>query len=67
MTMNYYQNHAQTLFDGTVDLDMSLLYADFMAHLPEQACVLDAGCGSGPGAPALRRTGRSLCALTPPA
>ena len=47
MTMNYYQNHAQTFFDGTVDLDMTPLYADFMAHLPERACVLDAGCGSG--------------------
>ena len=60
MTMNYYQNHAQTFFDGTVDLDMTPLYADFMAHLPEQACVLDAGCGSGRDALAFARKGYNV-------
>ncbi|MDF7761459.1 class I SAM-dependent methyltransferase [Kosakonia cowanii] len=60
MTMNYYQNHAQTFFDGTVDLDMSPLYADFMVHLPEQACVLDAGCGSGRDALAFARKGYNV-------
>ena len=47
MSLNYYRQHAQTFFDGTVGVDMTALYAPFTAHLEPGARVLDAGCGSG--------------------
>jgi SAM-dependent methyltransferase len=47
MTINYYQNHAQAFFADTIGVDMSSLYAPFVAHLAPGARVLDAGCGSG--------------------
>lgn len=47
MTMDYYSQHAETFFSGTVDVDMASLYQPFVAELPAQGRVLDAGCGSG--------------------
>lgn len=47
MTLKYYQDNAQTFFDGTVNIDMSTLYETFTRHLAPGARVLDAGCGSG--------------------
>jgi len=47
MTLKYYQDNAQTFFDGTVNVDMSSLYETFTKHLATGARVLDAGCGSG--------------------
>lgn len=47
MTLKYYQDNAQTFFDGTANVDMSSLYETFTKHLTPGARVLDAGCGSG--------------------
>jgi SAM-dependent methyltransferase len=57
MNLNYYQNNAQTFFDGTVNVDMSSLYESFTRHLPPGANVLDAGCGSGRDAKAFHEMG----------
>lgn len=45
--MNYYDKNAQEFFDGTVDADMSQHHEEFLKHLPKNAHILDAGCGSG--------------------
>ena len=45
--MNYYDLNAKEFFDGTVDVDMSAHYKEFLSHLPKNASILDAGCGSG--------------------
>ncbi|WP_428944269.1 class I SAM-dependent methyltransferase [Pantoea sp. FN060301] len=47
MNDDYYQQNAQRFYDDTVDVDMSALYAPFLAHLRPGARILDAGCGSG--------------------
>lgn len=47
MTLDYYKQHADAFFSGTVDVDMTSLYQPFIAALPAQGRVLDAGCGSG--------------------
>ncbi|GGD59624.1 class I SAM-dependent methyltransferase [Lacimicrobium alkaliphilum] len=47
MSLDYYQQHAQAFFEGTVDVDMQLLYQRFLPLLPAGAHILDAGCGSG--------------------
>ncbi|WP_309044082.1 class I SAM-dependent methyltransferase [Marinobacter sediminicola] len=43
----YYNAHAQQFIDETLHVDMSALYDAFLPHLPENAHILDAGCGSG--------------------
>lgn len=45
--MNYYDKNAQEFFDGTVNADMSSHHEEFLSRLPENAHILDAGCGSG--------------------
>jgi len=57
MTLKYYQDNAQTFFDGTVNVDMSSLYETFTEHLAPGARVLDAGCGSGRDAKAFLEMG----------
>ncbi|WP_337016711.1 class I SAM-dependent methyltransferase [Leclercia sp. AS011] len=57
MTLKYYQDNAQTFFDGTVNVDMSSLYEAFTKHLAPGARVLDAGCGSGRDAKAFLEMG----------
>ena len=44
---NYYNENAQTFFDGTVNADMSANYKEFLERLPKNGYILDAGCGSG--------------------
>lgn len=63
MTLNYYQNHAQDFFDGTVNVDMTPLYEAFTQHLPHGARVLDAGCGSGRDAKAFHEMGYQVDAF----
>jgi len=43
----FYNAHAQQFIDETLHVDMSALYDAFLPHLPENAHILDAGCGSG--------------------
>ena len=45
--MNYYDSNGQEFFDNTVDTDMSSHYDEFLALIPENGTILDAGCGSG--------------------
>lgn len=57
MTLKYYQDNAQTFFDGTVNVDMSSLYETFTKYLAPGARLLDAGCGSGRDAKAFLEMG----------
>ncbi|MCU6665660.1 class I SAM-dependent methyltransferase [Silvania hatchlandensis] len=63
MTLKYYQDNAQTFFDGTVNVDMSSLYETFTRHLAPGARVLDAGCGSGRDAKAFQEMGYQVDAF----
>ena len=46
-TLNYYAENAQDFFDSTFDKRMEEVYQKFLPYLPENAHLLDAGCGSG--------------------
>jgi SAM-dependent methyltransferase len=59
----YYEAHAQTFFDGTVNLDLSALHTRFLAHLPAGSHILDAGCGSGRDARAFIEHGYTVTAF----
>lgn len=43
----YYNRVASTYFEKTKALDMGALHAPFLAQLPKNSLILDAGCGSG--------------------
>ena len=46
-TLSYYDDNAKKFFDGTVNINMTVLYAPFLTYMPTYASILDAGCGSG--------------------
>lgn len=46
-SVDYYNDNAQSFFDGTNDVDMSAVYDRFLPLIPERGTILDAGCGSG--------------------
>ncbi|ALT69011.1 bifunctional 2-polyprenyl-6-hydroxyphenol methylase/3-demethylubiquinol 3-O-methyltransferase UbiG [Methanobrevibacter millerae] len=44
---NFYDDNAEEFFKGTVNVDISYLYDDFLSLIPDNGNILDAGCGSG--------------------
>lgn len=46
-TLEFYNKNAAEYCAGTKNIDMSEAYTRFIAFLPEEAYVLDFGCGSG--------------------
>lgn len=63
MSVQYYDENAQTFFDSTVSVDVSTLHAPFLRHLPKCAKILDAGCGSGRDAKAFLAAGHEVVAF----
>ncbi|ACQ93206.1 Methyltransferase type 12 [Tolumonas auensis DSM 9187] len=47
MPVSYYNQNAQSFYDGTLSVDMSSLFLCFEPYLSVRGRVLDAGCGSG--------------------
>ncbi len=45
--IEYYNKNADSFFEGSINADMSYTRDKFMSLLPNNADVLDAGCGSG--------------------
>lgn len=46
-SIDYYERYAASYFENTVDLNMEEALQRFLELLPENADVLDLGCGSG--------------------
>lgn len=47
MSIQYYEENADSFFKNTINVDMEILYQPFLALLSNNALILDAGCGSG--------------------
>ena len=62
-TSNYYNQHAQAFFENTYQVEMESLYAPFLRYLPEQASILDLGCGSGRDILAFKKKGYQVEAI----
>jgi 2-polyprenyl-3-methyl-5-hydroxy-6-metoxy-1,4-benzoquinol methylase len=63
MTTDYYEQNAQNFFDGTVEVDMSVLYNRFLPLVPGGGSILDAGCGSGRDALFFKNKGYNVTAF----
>jgi len=61
--MNYYDENGQEFFDGTVNTDMSSHYDEFLALIPENGSILDAGCGSGRDTLKFKSLGYNMTAI----
>lgn len=61
----YYNNHAQSFYDGTVNADMGELRRRFLQELKPEAYVLDLGCGSGRDGRAFLRAGYYVTLMDP--
>ena len=60
---NYYNQNAQAFFENTYQVEMESLYAPFLRYLPEQASILDSGCGSGRDILAFKKKGYQVEAI----
>ncbi|MFI3272649.1 MAG: methyltransferase domain-containing protein [Pseudomonadota bacterium] len=47
ITHRYYEENAEQYIAGTVNLDVTHLYTDFLKNISPYGHILDAGCGSG--------------------
>ena len=63
MSIEFYETNAQAFFDRSVEADMAQGHAEFVALLPADGRVLDAGCGSGRDALAFHRRGFRVTAM----
>lgn len=62
-TLNYYNQHAQTFSDSTLNVDMSALYAEFLPLITKHGHILDAGCGSARDAMYFKQQGFTVSAF----
>lgn len=46
-TLDYYNQNAKQYFEQTLVADLQIIYDKFLNELPENAYILDLGCGSG--------------------
>lgn len=56
-TLDYYERYAIPYYEQTIDLDLSEIMQEFVELLPEDAEVLDLGCGSGRDTKVLQEQG----------
>ena len=61
-SIDYYERQGSQYFEETIDLDMTEHLQNFLERLPENAEVLDLGCGSGRDSRCLEEAG---CYVTP--
>lgn len=46
-TIHYYDEHASQYFDSTSQVDLAMLYKEFLEYIPIGGRIMDLGCGSG--------------------
>lgn len=68
-TLDYYNAHASSYSQSTIDVDMSALYNEFLPILPQDmqspAHILDLGCGSGRDSKHFLAEGYQVTAIEP--
>ena len=46
-TIHYYNNHAASFYENTVNVEFTTMQDKFLSKLKKGSCILDFGCGSG--------------------
>lgn len=62
-SVEYYDHHASQYINDTMAVDMRQIYQPFLATLPANSEILDAGCGSGRDALAFEKQGYQVTAF----
>jgi SAM-dependent methyltransferase len=62
MTIPYYDEHGQAFFDRSMNASLNQLYDSFAQYLPDNALILEVGCGSGRDAQAFIERGYRVTA-----
>ena len=62
-TIDYYNNQAEQFIAATLSVDMETLYQPFLENLPNNAHILDLGCGSGRDTLAFIKKGYNVNAI----
>ena len=62
MTIPYYDEHGQAFFDRSINANLNQLYDAFTKYLPDDAHILEVGCGSGRDAKAFIERGYRITA-----
>ncbi len=62
-TDDYYNQHANEFISTTFAVEMERLYEPFLTNLPDNARILDVGCGSGRDTLAFKRLGYQVEAI----
>jgi len=63
MTLEFYNQNAESFFNDTIQVDMSELYRPFIQRVKPSGRILDAGCGSGRDAKAFLEKGFQVDAM----
>lgn len=63
MSIEFYNQNADLFFDGTKNVNMEHLWSRFQKYLPQNANLLDAGCGSGRDSKYFKSQGYSITAF----
>ncbi len=63
--MNYYDSNFNKFLESTLAVDMTPLYYEFTKYLPDNASILDIGCGSGRDLKYFRTCGHRALGLEP--
>jgi SAM-dependent methyltransferase len=61
--VEFYNQNGQDFYQRTAELDMAELYDRFLPYLPDEAVILDAGCGSGRDALNFKKFGYEVSAF----
>ena len=61
--VEYYNNNADSFFEGSVNADMSGVRSGFSKYVPDGGKILDAGCGSGRDSKAFLSEGYDVVAF----
>ena len=62
-TISYYNNHSDKFTNDTQDLSLSNVLNEFIKYLPNNAYILDFGCGAGRDTKALLNAGYKVDAI----
>ncbi len=62
-TLNFYNQHAKEYADKTLDADMLKQQQAFVSYLPQNALILDLGCGAGRDSKAFQKADYRVIAV----